>query len=81
MDVPMHLQPIVEAITRELERQLDENQHPHDIGYLDTGGDPDAVRIDGSLDLVALARAVMFCPTGDNHHNAALCPHCTPSPS
>ena len=29
------------------------------------------------VDLVALARAVMFAPVGDNHHNAANCPHCS----
>lgn len=71
-DIPFHLQPIVEAITAELTRQRDDSSSPM---YLSADDPADAV-IDGYVDLVALARAVVFAPIGDNHHNAAACPHC-----
>lgn len=74
--IPFHLQPIVEAILVELRRQNDDDR----MGtgpYLDADYPEDAI-IDGHVDLVALARAVAFCPIGDNHHNAAKCPHCNP---
>jgi hypothetical protein len=73
IDVPLHLQPIVEAIVKELERQRDENGPA--LGWLDTD-ELERATVDGHVDLVALARAVLFAPTGDNHHNAAQCPHC-----
>lgn len=74
MTVPLHLAPIVDAMVAELERQRDANGP--DLGWADAD-DVSAAVIDGRVDLVALARAVAFCPTGDNHHNAVECPHCT----
>lgn len=71
--IPFHLQPIVEAMVAELSNQL---ERP-DFHRMDSA-DPENFLIEGRVDLVALARAVAFCPTGDNHHNAAACPHCSP---
>lgn len=65
---------VVEAIIAELQRQRDASR-AHGIGWLDADN-PKAAVIDGQVDLESLARAVIFCPTGDNHHNAAACPYC-----
>ena len=37
-------------------------------------------RLDAVTDAAAIVLAMQFSPTGDNHHNAAMCPYCTPRP-
>ena len=33
---------------------------------------------DARTDCVDIVKAIRFSPTGDNHHNALLCPYCFP---
>lgn len=74
--IPLHLQPIVEAIVTEARRQQSDETGAWRVYWVEAD-DPRAAKIEGEIDLVALARAVLFAPTGDNHHNAAACPYCS----
>lgn len=44
----------------------------------DYGGSPSDFRTDLRAAVAAAMPFVMFGPLGDNHHNAALCPYCSP---
>lgn len=47
----------IEIIVAELRRQLEGNPYPHSIGWLEQDN-PKATKIDGYVDLVALAMAI-----------------------
>lgn len=58
------------------QRQIDEVA---DILLNSTGGYHGS-ESDARTDATAIVLAMQFSPTGDNHHNAALCPYCSPDP-